>query len=185
MSVGAQIAVSISTGYRLDCQDLITGRGQKILLFSTASKPALGPTLPLIQWLLGVLSVFHTSLLMTWPFWTPIFLHIGLDTVDHKHGHFTYIPQISFYGAMTKSQRYILKNNFGRGFRIILQGFQHASSDRESPPVTVLIDRSMKQSARWSLWASARTINNYHYFCKLINKYVWSLIIQKPFVDLL
>jgi hypothetical protein len=65
MPVGAQTAVSII--YRLDSQNSILGRGQKIFLFSTAPRLALGPTPPLIQWVLQVFSLFHTSLLMTRP----------------------------------------------------------------------------------------------------------------------
>jgi hypothetical protein len=46
--------VGIATGYGLDGRGLIAGRG-KIYLFSTASRPALGPTQLPIQWLPGVL----------------------------------------------------------------------------------------------------------------------------------
>jgi hypothetical protein len=60
MPVEMQTAVSIT--YRLDSQGSIPGRAQKMFLFLTAYRLALGP---LIQWVLGVLSLFHTSLLMT------------------------------------------------------------------------------------------------------------------------
>jgi hypothetical protein len=42
----------MATGYVLDGQDLIPGRG-KMFLFSIASRLALGPTQPLIQWIRG------------------------------------------------------------------------------------------------------------------------------------
>jgi hypothetical protein len=43
------------TDYRLDGQVLIPGRG-KIVLFSTAFRPALGPIQPAIEWVPGDLS---------------------------------------------------------------------------------------------------------------------------------
>jgi hypothetical protein len=49
-------SVSIPTGYGLDCFDSIPDRS-KIFLFSIASRPALGPTQPHIQWALGDLSL--------------------------------------------------------------------------------------------------------------------------------
>jgi hypothetical protein len=48
-------AVSIATGYGLDDRGSIPSKG-KIFLFSTASRPALGPTQPSIQYVLGALS---------------------------------------------------------------------------------------------------------------------------------
>jgi hypothetical protein len=45
--------VSIAVGYRVDGQSLNSG---KIFLFSTASRLALGPTQPPIQWVPGTLS---------------------------------------------------------------------------------------------------------------------------------
>jgi hypothetical protein len=43
-------------GYELDGPDSIPGRG-KTFLFSTASRSALGPTQPPIQWVPGALSL--------------------------------------------------------------------------------------------------------------------------------
>jgi hypothetical protein len=48
-------SVGIATGYGLDGRGSNPGRG-KIFLFSTASRPALRPTQPLIQWVLEALS---------------------------------------------------------------------------------------------------------------------------------
>jgi hypothetical protein len=49
-------SVGIATDYRLD--DRIESRwGLGIFLFHTVSRPALGPTHPPIQWVLGVLSL--------------------------------------------------------------------------------------------------------------------------------
>jgi hypothetical protein len=48
---GRDNSVGIATGYGLDCSGSIPGKG-KIVLFSVASTPALGPTQP-IQWVLG------------------------------------------------------------------------------------------------------------------------------------
>jgi hypothetical protein len=45
----------VSKGYGLDGRGWIPGRG-KIFLFSTASRPVLGPTQPPIQWVPGTLS---------------------------------------------------------------------------------------------------------------------------------
>jgi hypothetical protein len=42
-------SVDIVTGYELDCRSPIPSRG-KICIFSTVSRPALGPTQPPIQW---------------------------------------------------------------------------------------------------------------------------------------
>jgi hypothetical protein len=53
-------SVSIVTCYELGSQDLITGRG-KILLFSTASRPAPGPNQPHIQWVLWTLLQWENS----------------------------------------------------------------------------------------------------------------------------
>jgi hypothetical protein len=47
--------VGIATGYGLDGRGSIPSRG-KIFLFSTASRPALGPIQPPIQWVQGTLS---------------------------------------------------------------------------------------------------------------------------------
>jgi hypothetical protein len=47
-------SVGIAMGYRLNGRGSITGR-VKIFLFSTASRPALRPTQPSIQWVLGAL----------------------------------------------------------------------------------------------------------------------------------
>jgi hypothetical protein len=48
--------VDIATGYGLDSECSVPGKG-KIFLFSTAARPALGPTQPPIQWVLGDLSL--------------------------------------------------------------------------------------------------------------------------------
>jgi hypothetical protein len=48
-------SVGIATGYGLDDQGSILGK-DTFFLFSTASRPALGPTQPLIQWAQGALS---------------------------------------------------------------------------------------------------------------------------------
>jgi hypothetical protein len=45
------------TGYGLDSQGSIPGRGKRFFSISTASRPALGLTQPPIQWVLGVLSL--------------------------------------------------------------------------------------------------------------------------------
>jgi hypothetical protein len=49
----------IHTGYRLDdlCSGVRVWRMLQIFLFSTAFRPALGPTQPPIQWVLGALSL--------------------------------------------------------------------------------------------------------------------------------
>jgi hypothetical protein len=48
-----------SAGIRVVCgvggQGSITGRGKEIFLYTTASRPALGPTLLSIQWVLGII----------------------------------------------------------------------------------------------------------------------------------
>jgi hypothetical protein len=49
-------SVCIATGYGQDGRPSISRKGQEIILFSTASRPALGPTKPSIQRLPGVLS---------------------------------------------------------------------------------------------------------------------------------
>jgi hypothetical protein len=49
IQMGWDSSVGIATGYRQDGRGSIRGRG-KIFLFSTASRPALGPTQPPIQW---------------------------------------------------------------------------------------------------------------------------------------
>lgn len=46
-----------------------------------------------------MIELLHTSLLMSGPFSTPIFLNVGLDMVDHKHcylGHLFKILYIAF-----------------------------------------------------------------------------------------
>jgi hypothetical protein len=48
-------SVGIATRYRLDCRGSIPGKG-KIFLFSKASRPALRPIRPPIQWVPGTLS---------------------------------------------------------------------------------------------------------------------------------
>jgi hypothetical protein len=44
------------TGYRLDGRGPVPGR-DKILLFSTTSRPSLGPTQPPIHWVPGAISL--------------------------------------------------------------------------------------------------------------------------------
>jgi hypothetical protein len=46
---GQDSSVGIETGYGLDDRGSIPGRGE-VILSSTASRPALGPTQPPIQW---------------------------------------------------------------------------------------------------------------------------------------
>jgi hypothetical protein len=48
---------SIALGYRLDDRRFDSQRGLGIFLFSTAFRPALGPTQPPIQWVPGALSL--------------------------------------------------------------------------------------------------------------------------------
>jgi hypothetical protein len=55
VDVGVRIAHQYSDGLQ-DGQGLIPSRG-KIFLFSTTSRPTLGPTQPLIQWVQWALSV--------------------------------------------------------------------------------------------------------------------------------
>jgi hypothetical protein len=50
-------SVGIETGFGLDCRGLITDRAKFFFLFYTASRPALGTTLPPIQWVSGLLSL--------------------------------------------------------------------------------------------------------------------------------
>jgi hypothetical protein len=49
-------SVGIALGYELDDWGSIPGRGVGIFLFTTASRTALGPTQPPIQWVQGALS---------------------------------------------------------------------------------------------------------------------------------
>jgi hypothetical protein len=57
--VGSQDSIDgLATGYGLDDQGVSLSPSRvKNFLFSTSSRPALGPTQPLIQWVLGVLSL--------------------------------------------------------------------------------------------------------------------------------
>jgi hypothetical protein len=49
-------SVSIVSDYGLDDRDSIPDRGRGFFFFVSASRPALGPTQPPIQWVPGVLS---------------------------------------------------------------------------------------------------------------------------------
>jgi hypothetical protein len=48
--------VGITAGYELDDRGSIAGRDKRFFLFNTASRPALGPTHPPVQWISGALS---------------------------------------------------------------------------------------------------------------------------------
>jgi hypothetical protein len=53
-------SVGIGTGYELNVLSLIPGR-RKILLISTESRPALKPTQPPFQWILGAISLWREA----------------------------------------------------------------------------------------------------------------------------
>jgi hypothetical protein len=50
-------SVGIAMGYGLDDRGFVSGRGWEFFLFTTASRPALGPTQPLIKRVQGALSL--------------------------------------------------------------------------------------------------------------------------------
>jgi hypothetical protein len=59
-SMSRDSSVGIALGYGLDDRGVLgfdSLRGLGIFLFTTGSRTALGPTQPLIQWVLGVLSL--------------------------------------------------------------------------------------------------------------------------------
>jgi hypothetical protein len=51
----AYSAIGIATGYGLDDRGVGVPSPGSVILFSTSSRPALGSTQPLIQWVLGAL----------------------------------------------------------------------------------------------------------------------------------
>jgi hypothetical protein len=55
MEMSWDSSVGIVTGYSLNGQGLIPGRGKRFVLF-TVSRPTLGPTQPPLQWILEALS---------------------------------------------------------------------------------------------------------------------------------
>jgi hypothetical protein len=54
---GTGIAQWLALGYRLDDQGFESRQGMGIFLFTTASRPALGPTQLFIEWVPGALSL--------------------------------------------------------------------------------------------------------------------------------
>jgi hypothetical protein len=70
--------------------------------------------------------------------------------------------------------------NFGEDLKLFCRYSRNSWYVRRSSSVTDPTCRSMHPSGRWSLWASAITINYYNYFCKVMNKHIFLIKSQYP-----
>jgi hypothetical protein len=90
-------ACGVALGYGLDGRGLVVSRqGLQIALFTTASRPPLGPTQPPVQWIPGALS---------WGVKRPgrEADHLPLSTAEVKNAwSYTSAPPICFHGVMLR-----------------------------------------------------------------------------------